>query len=143
MAFTLKWGNSHYHTCGWLGSAAIVKGGVVRFDAGTGFIEPAVAASAVMYGVNLGETQTASSTNGATTTQIIPFEDGQVWEVDTTDAIVATQVGTIVSLTDAVSIDEDDTGNTPLFEIVGYTGALTDKKALVKPMMKNFTAIGV
>lgn len=143
MAFSLKWGPANYVTHGWLASASIVKGGVVRFDLGTGFIEPAVAASAVMYGVNMGATQTASATSGVTTTVILPFESGQVWEVDTTGDVVATEVGTIVSLTDAVSIDEDDTGNTPLFEIVGYTGALTDRKALVKPHMANFTAVGV
>lgn len=143
MAFTPYIGNFRYHECGWLGSSAIVLGGVVRFDLGTGFIEPAVAASAVMYGVNLSATQTASSTNGETKTSVVPFEDGQVWVVDTTDAIVATEVGTIVSLTNAVSIDEDDTGNTPLFEIVGYLGALADKKALVRPVRRLITAIGV
>lgn len=143
MAFEPYAGNFRYQECGWLGSAAIVKGGVVRFDLGTGFIEPAVAASAVIFGVNLSETQTASATNGATKTQIVPFESGQVWKVDTTGDVVATEVGTIVSLTDAVSIDEDDTGNTPLFEVVGHVGALTDRKALVTPHMANFTAIGV
>ena len=143
MAFTPYVGNFRYHECGWLGSAAIVQGGVVRFDLGTGFIEPAVAASAVIYGVNVSATQTASATNGATKTSIVPFGDGQVWVVDTTGDVVATEVGTIVSLTDAVSIDEDDTGNTPLFEIVGYLGALTDRKALVRPKRSLMTAIGV
>lgn len=143
MAFTPYVGNFRYQECGWLGSAAIVQGGVVRFDLGTGFIEPAVAASAVIYGVNVSATQTASATNGATKTSIVPFEDGQVWVVDTTGDVVATEVGTIVSLTDAVSIDEDDTGNTPLFEIVGYLGALTDRKALVRPKRSLMTAIGV
>jgi len=143
MAFTPYVGIFRYQEHGWLGSAAIVQGGVVRFDLGTGFIEPAVAASAVIYGVNVSATQTASATNGATKTSIVPFEDGQVWVVDTTGDVVATEVGTIVSLTDAVSIDEDDTGNTPLFEIVGYLGALTDRKALVRPKRSLMTAIGV
>lgn len=143
MAFEPYTGSFQYQTIGWLGSAAIVQGGVVRFDAGTGYIEPAVAASAVIFGVNLGATQTASSTNGATTTQIVPFQSGQVWKVDTTSTLTQAEVGTIVSLTDAVSIDEDDTGNTPLFAIVGYVGALADKKALVVPRIELMTSIGV
>jgi hypothetical protein len=143
MAFVPYTGNFRYVQTGWLGSAAIVQGGVVRFDVGTGYIEPAVAASAVMYGVNMGATQTASSTNGATTTPIIPFESGQVWVVDTTTDNAQTETGTLVSLTDAVSMDNDDTGNTPLFECVGHLGALADRKGLYTPHMANFTAIGV
>lgn len=143
MAFELRQGPARYHEVGCLGSASMVKGGLVRFDLGTGFIEPAVAASAVQYGVCVSATQTASATNGATKVSVIPFQDGQVWAVDTTGDLVATQVGTIVSVTDAVSIDEDDTGNTPLFAIVGYEGALTDRKALVMPVMGLITARGV
>ena len=143
MAFEPYVGDFRTQTCGWLGSASIVKGGVVRFDLTTGYIEPAVAASAVIFGVNLGATQTASATNGATTTEIVPFQSGQVWKVDGDADIVQTEVGTIVSLADAVQIDSSDTGNTPLFEVVGYVGALTDRKVLVTPHMANFTAIGV
>lgn len=143
MAFVPRWGDFHYETQGWLASAAIVQGGVVRFDLGTGAIEPAVAASAVMYGVNLSPTQTANGTSFVTQTIILPFGDNQRWVVDTTSTIVITQIGTIASLTDAVSLDEDDTGNTPLFGITGYEGALADKKALVKPMILLITAIGV
>ncbi len=143
MAFSPYQGHFLYQECGWLASASIVLGGVVRFDVGTGYIEPAVAASAVMYGVNMGATQTASATSGVTKTLIIPFESGQIWCVDTTGDIVQTEVGTIVSLTDAVSIDEDDTGNTPLFDIIGYLGALTARKALVRPRTYSMTAFGV
>lgn len=143
MAFELVKGPARYHTWGCLGSAAMVKGGVVRFDLGTGYYEPAVAASAVQYGVCASPSVTASATNGATQVKVIPFQDGQVWRVDTTGDVVLTEIGTIVSLTDAVSIDEDDTGNTPLFKIIGYEGALTDRKALVTPMMPLITAIGV
>ena len=143
MAFELVKGPSRTHTWGCLGSASMVKGGLVRFDVGTGFMDPAVAASAVMYGVCVSETQTASSTNGATQLKFVPFQDGQIWRVDTTGDVVATQVGTIASVTDAVSLDEDDTGNTPLFKIIGYEGALTARKALVSPMMPLITAIGV
>lgn len=143
MAFVPLTGNFQYLELGCVGSASMVKGGLVRFDLGTGFIEPAVAASAVQYGVCMSATQTASSTHGATKVLVVPFESGQRWVVDTTGDIVATQVGTIVSVTDAVSLDEDDTGNTPLFGIVGYQGALTDRKAIATPQMGLITAIGV
>lgn len=143
MAFVPYQGNFRYHEVGCLGSASMVQGGLVRLDLGTGYIEPGVAASAVQYGVCMSATQTASATNGATKVLVVPFESGQVWKVDTTGDIVLTELGTIVSVTDAVSLDEDDTANTPLFELVGYVGALTDRKVLATPHMANFTAIGV
>lgn len=143
MAFVPKFGNFSYQEFGCLGSASMVKGGLVRIDAGTGYVEPAVAASAVMLGVCMSETQTASATNGATKVIVALFESGQVWEVDTTGDLAQTLVGTIASVTDAVSLDEDDAGNTPLFEIIGYRGALTDRKAWVRPSMRLITAIGV
>lgn len=136
-------GNFRYHEVGCLGSASMVQGGLVRFDLGTGYIEPAVAASAVQYGVCMSATQTASATNGATKVLVAVFEGGQVWKVDTTGDVALTQLGTTVSVTDAVSLDEDDTGNTPLFDLVGYVGALTDRKALATPNMRLITAIGV
>lgn len=138
MAFEPYIGNFRYHEEGWLGSAAIVQGGLVRYDNTTGYIEPSTVGGTIdtdgaQYGVNMSATQTASSTNGATKTQIVPFESGQVWKVDTTGDLARTMVGTIVSLTSAVAIDEDDTSNWPIFKIVGYVGALTDRKALVTP----------
>lgn len=143
MAFQLRQGPARYHEWGCLGSAAMVNGGLVRFDLGTGYYEPGVAASAIQYGVCASATQTASATNGATKVSVIPFESGQVWVVDTTGDIALTQIGTTVSVTDAVSLDEDDTGNTPLFTIIGYEGALTDRKALVMPRMGLITGSGV
>ena len=143
MAFEPYVGNFRYQEVGAVGSMSVVKGGLVRFDLTTGYIEPGVAASAVQYGVCMSATQTASATNGATKILVVPFESGQVWKVDTTGDMAQTYVGTIVSVTDAVSMDEDDTGNTPLFETVGYVGALTDRKGLYTPHMANFTAIGV
>lgn len=142
MSFLPYRGKFDHHECGWLGSSAIVYAALVRFDIDTGYIEPGsvtgdITGDATIYGVNLGATQTASSTNGATKTMIIPFNDTQIWVVDTTGTPLQTQVGTLVSLTDAVSIDEDDTGNWPTFYIVGFLGALSAKKALVKPCIMD------
>ncbi len=142
MAFVPLTGNFQYLELGCLGSASMVKGGLVRFDLGTGFVEPS-GVTAIQLGVCMSATQTASATNGATKVIVALLESGQRWVVDTTGDVVATQVGTTVSLTDAVSIDEDDTGNTPIFNIVGYVGALTDRKAIVMPNSSLILGVGV
>lgn len=131
-------GNFQYHEVGWLGSAAIVQGALVRFDVATGYLEPSTVSATIdtdgtQYAVNMSATQTASATNGATKTLVVPLESGQVWKVDTTGDMVQTHVGKICSLTSAVAIDEDDFANWPTFKIVGYVGALADRKALVTP----------
>lgn len=118
-------------------SAAFTKGDTYLFSSG-GYADVGVAASAVLRGVIL-ETVTASATDGATTAVGIPFRDGQEWIVDTTDAPTQTLIGQNASLTNVRELDEDDTGNTPLFQILGIYGAAANKKVRLRPVMALLT----
>lgn len=139
MAIVPYKGKFNYVEHGMTGSVAAVKGSVCRFDSGVGYLENGAVASAGIFGV-WAQTVTASATNGATTNIAIPFDEGQEWEADCAGTPAITQVGSIVSLEDVSTMDEDDTGNTPLFRVVKLKSA-ADKKIIVTPMIKNFTAI--
>ena len=133
--FEVYSGKPQYVTHGVKASQSMQRGQVVKLDSGlnkTGYIKPAVVNSAVVYGVWLGETGTSSATSGATTGVVAVIDDTTIWKVDTSSTLTMAEIGTVVSLADSLTIDEDDTANTPLFEITGYFGNLTDKKALGK-----------
>lgn len=142
MAFEFLSGPCHYQTKAWAASKTITKGGCVRFNS-SGYIEPATVASNVMYGVNVAGDATSSSTAGATSTEIIPFESGQQWKVSSAGDMSQAYIGKIVSLENSYTIDEDDTGNTPLFEVVGIFGPVTDKFAIVTPRIELFSGSGL
>jgi hypothetical protein len=118
------------------GSVTSVKGAVARYDAGVGTAENGAAASAAIYGV--WATSVTSGSSGDYYNLIIPFRDGQEWLVDTAGTAALTQVGTIVSLEDVSTLDENDTANTPLFKIIKFVDTAHH---VVQPEIANFTAI--
>lgn len=142
MAFEFYSGPREYVTCAWAASKTITKGGCVRFNA-AGYLEPATAASSVLYGINMSADSSSSATAGETKTEIIPFSTGQKWKADTSGNMAISYRGKIVSLANSYTIDEDDTGNVAVFEITGHFGELTDKKALVSPRMDLISASGL
>jgi len=126
------------HSVGLLATVAAVKGKTFKIDAATGYAELGAAADATLKGVFM-ETKTAGATSGADKVNVVYFREGQEWIVDCTGTPAQTSVGAKASLTDVNTLDEDDTGNTPLFDIVGIYGAAADKKVIVKPIMSYFT----
>lgn len=69
----------------------------------------------------------------ATKIKVIPFVQGQLWEVDATNNAATTQLYESMVFTDHDHInntDSDVTGPTGVFLMLGYKGATTDKKLI-------------
>jgi hypothetical protein len=146
MAFIFQSGPRKMESIGALASAVFVANTIVRFDAGTGFIEPAVGSSAINYGVVL-ESTTASATDGDTKVLVIPFQDGQRWIADTsgvpTRAMVGTEVDTEGTSASPSQIDEDSGSEDNFYITAIYLDTLSLQKVIVAPNMSALTAIGV
>ena len=142
MAFTFISGPQHIREEGVLASAAMVKGSHCRWDVGTGYLEPAVESAVTKAGVCL-QTKTAGATSGDDKVAFIPFERGQIWLADSTGTPTQTMRGTTCAMTDAAVLNEDETSTRAIFDIVGFRGALADKKIYVMPRMEAITSVGV
>jgi len=120
-----------------LATVAAVQGNTFKIDAATGYAENGAAADATLKGVFM-ETKTAGATSGVDAVNVIYFREGQEWIVDCTGTPLQTSVGAKASLTDVNTLDEDDTGNTPLFDVVEIYSA-ANKQVVAKPIMAYFT----
>ncbi len=72
-------------------------------------------------------------TTAATTIKVIPFVDGQLWEVEGGTTIVAAMLYEGMVLTDHDTVNNSNTtvtGPTAVFTMVGYAGAGSDKRLI-------------
>lgn len=72
-------------------------------------------------------------TTTATTIKVIPFIDGQLWEVEAANNTATTQVYEGMVLTDHDTVNNSGTtatGATAVFTMVGYAGAVSEKRLI-------------
>lgn len=85
------------------GSGTIFRGSVVEFNSATKRVEPATSGTTVtsIFGVALDYIQGASYD---TYIRVIPFQPGQLWEVDCTSTVNTAHIMTRHSLTNSVTL---------------------------------------
>lgn len=116
-------------------SAAITSGNVLAWTRASQALAEASATtdnhgSNCYFGVAR-STQTAADS----VVQVVPFQQNQIFEVDTANNTAAGQVGQRCNLSAAGTLDNDGndgTASTDIFEIIKLVGSASNRKVLVR-----------
>ncbi len=83
----------------------------------------------------------AAASSGAAVVVAIPLCDDQLWEADCTATITTTMLGETQLMTSGGTVNNnatEDTTTSAVVKIIGYAGALTDKRALVRVQRSDY-----
>lgn len=98
--------------------------------------------STMVFGVSSDYVQGASDTFA----KVVPFNDGQMWEVDCANAALTAQIGIRHALSAARGFihntSSDVTGSTGVFLCVGMTSLTTGSGKLIGKFISNIVAVG-
>lgn len=128
-------------------SGVIQRDSVVVFDQAIGVVSPATADSptTAIIGVALDYVQGASDTF----TRVIPFVQGQIWEVDTVTAVTTANILRRHALYDATRIENisgaigtSETSSTGIFLAYGITGLLTGSGKMIGTFLQRVSVLG-